>query len=72
MKIDMPENYLLILAARGEMGSGELPRSMQLWAQGIVRKDEEMSRRLNKLQQEWRDELRQRLMNIEWQDRPED
>lgn len=32
-EIKIPQAYLLILAARGKMGDGELPRLMQLWAE---------------------------------------
>lgn len=30
----MPEHYLLILAAHGNMGDGEVPGLMRLWAEG--------------------------------------
>ena len=31
--IQIPEAYLLILAAQGKMGSGEIPKMMQRWAE---------------------------------------
>jgi hypothetical protein len=32
--VEIPEILLLILASRGNMGDDEIPRMMQLWAEG--------------------------------------
>jgi uncharacterized protein (DUF3820 family) len=62
IQVDIPENYLLIIAAHGNMGSGELPDFMKMWAQKICRENG-LDSKLRELQIANAKELRSRISN---------
>lgn len=63
IQVDIPENYLLIIADYGTMGSGELPDSMRLWAQKICIENG-LDGKLKELQENNVKELKARIKNI--------
>jgi hypothetical protein len=60
--IEMPEVYLIILAAHGNMGDGEIPTSMKFWAQGEVRRLG-LDDKLRKTQEDYTKQLMAQLKN---------
>jgi uncharacterized protein (DUF3820 family) len=61
--VDIPENYLLIIAAHGNMGDGELPGLMKVWAQRICQ-EQGLDSKLRDFQMDRTKELRSRLSNV--------
>lgn len=61
--IEMPEVYLIILAAHGNMGDGEIPTTMKYWAQGEVRRLG-LDAKLRQAQDEHSRQLMQRVKNV--------
>lgn len=59
----VPQSFLLIIAAHGNMGDGELPALMRVWAQRECARLGLMSE-LKTLQEERIRELSQRLTNV--------
>ena len=61
--VDIPENYLLIIASHGNMGSGDLPTFMKMWAQKLC-VENGLSEKLREAQIENTIQLRTRISNV--------
>jgi len=60
--VEIPELFLLVIAIHGNMGDGELPDLMKIWARGECGRLG-LSEKFRELQKECLDELRLRLRN---------
>lgn len=61
--ISIPESFLLTIAVHGNLGDGELPRFMQVWAEDYC-KELGLTADLLSLKNEKYEELRKRVSNI--------
>ena len=61
--VEIPEHYLLTIAAYGKMGDGELPDLMANWVRKMCN-NLGLGSELHKLQDERRAELSRRLRNV--------
>lgn len=60
--VEIPEGWLVLLAAHGKMGSGDVPRLMQQWA-GNQCRVLGIEDKMLEMKAEYTSELRQRLAN---------
>lgn len=61
--VEIPEFYLLTIAAYGNMGDGDLPKIMQIWAQRECKRLGIESKMID-LQKEHLRELEKRIRNV--------
>lgn len=60
--VEIPDIYLLTIAVHGNMGDGELPDLMRVWATRLCR-ELGLEKELHQMQDERHAELRKRLQN---------
>jgi len=63
LSIEIPKQYLLIIAVHGNMGDGELPDIMRIWAQNECRRLG-IEKQLIELQNDHLRELEKRMRNV--------
>lgn len=61
--VSIPESFLLTIAVYGNMGDGDLPKLMQIWAENKC-KDLGLASEMSSLRNERYEELKQRVSNV--------